>query len=461
MSRLDDTSETIVAVATPPGSAPRGVVRLSGPNAWSAVAGLLADPAPTNPRSGEMRPARLSIQGIHRPVPANLLFWNGATGFTGQPAVEIHTWGNPPLLQAILQTLAARGARLARPGEFALRAFLAGKIDLLQAEAIVGLIDAGDRHEFSLALTQLAGGIAGPLQRIRDDLIDVLALVEAGLDFVDEDIEFVSGDELRSRIAEVERRVAALLEQIQTRAAPETLPTVALIGRPNAGKSSLFNALIEQDSAIVAPVAGTTRDYLRATLEVGGHVVLLVDTAGYEPKSATIDRVDIDRLAAVKSAGQAEQAALRLICIDATTCADSPSEFGDFWTRDSGIDDRVIVLTKCDRAGRGDWPADCIPTSSWTGYGITDLRRAIADKIAVRWAAARDVIPATAIRCAEALDQVAEALRAAQLSLAENAGGELVASDLRVALEHLGQIVGAIYNDDVLDRIFSRFCIGK
>ena len=200
--------------------------------------------------------------------------------YTGQPVVEIHTLGSPPLLEIVLRSICAAGARPAGPGEFTLRAFLAGRIDLTQAEAVLGVIDAGDRHELEIALGQLAGGLARPLHRLRNKLLDLLAQVEAGFDFADEDLAFITREELDRQLAEAESDAAAILRQVDSRHESSPGVRAVLVGRPNTGKSSLFNALAGDRAALVSDHPGTTRDYLTAELDLDGVKCQLIDTAG-------------------------------------------------------------------------------------------------------------------------------------------------------------------------------------
>ncbi len=213
-------------------------------------------------------------------LPADLFLWPQGRSYTRQLLAEIHTFGSPPLVDEILQSLCRNGARLAQPGEFTLRAFLAGRIDLTQAEAVLGVIDAADRNQLQAALAQLAGGLARPLGQLRSDLLDLLADLEAGLDFVEDDIRFVTPDELNRRLAAAAETIDQIGAQLTGRDAATARPRVALIGYPNVGKSSLFNALVGNAAALVSTQAGTTRDYLSATIDACGMSIELIDTAG-------------------------------------------------------------------------------------------------------------------------------------------------------------------------------------
>jgi tRNA modification GTPase len=394
--------------------------------------------------------------------------------------VEIHTLGSPPLLELVLASICAGGARLAEPGEFTLRAFLAGRLDLTQAEAVLGVIDAADGVEFNLALRQLAGGITIPMTKLREDLIDLLAELEAGLDFVEEDIEFISSAELEARLAAAATSIAGMTQQMALRTQSRECPRVVLVGWPNVGKSSLFNALAGGDRALVSTTPGTTRDYLTADLDLDGIRVQLVDTAGIEDHGMLNDECgaqnqqvepnsrqsalrsthpalpDIGMAAQQASAHQRAQGQVRLLCLDSTRACND-------WERQQLANSGdLIVLTKCDRADAAAlaYPG-MLPTSAHTGQGLGELREQIRRAVENPPRSGAGVVASTATRCHESLRLAAESLaRATDLACAQ-AGEELIAVETRTALNELGKVVGAVYTDDILDRIFSRFCIGK
>ena len=446
-----DPCDTIAAVSSPPGFGFRGVVRLSGPSAWPvALAGFAADREPPAPR----RPSRVTgsyrLERLRPPLPASLLLWPGPRTYTGQPLAEIHTVGAPPLLQLLLAHCLMRGARVAEPGEFTLRAFLSGRIDLTRAEAVLGVIDARSPAQLDAALGQLAGGLASPIVALRDRLLDALAHLEANLDFVDEpDVNDLGRVELAEHLLHGSATTASLADRLRGRDRPDAHPTVVLVGPPNAGKSRLFNALLGQPRALVSPQPGTTRDYLSALLDCDGIFVVLVDTAGEETASSSIDA-----LAQSLRADQAARADLLLDCMPAdasTICSMSTNT------------PALRVLTKSDLATSPLPPHDSFPlTSSATGRaGLeTPGGLAIASTLAASTTSG-DLPTTTGARCRESLDRASLALATAAESLANGAGDELVSVDLRHAIDELGKVVGAVVTDDILDLIFRRFCIGK
>lgn len=368
---------------------------------------------------------------------------------------EFHLIGSPPLVSAVLGELCRHGARPAAPGEFTLRSFLAGRVDLVQAEAVLGVVDAQTREQLDAALDQLAGGLSRPLHELREQLLAVLAELEAGLDFAEEPIEFIARDVVQQRIDDGQRIVVAALAQLDGRDRPTEMPRVVLAGLPNAGKSTLFNALVqrygagEASRAVVSPTPGTTRDYVTARLVLSGVECELIDVAGEDDHQA-IDA--IDESAQHAAARQRRDANLRLWCTE-SGAATAATPAGD-----------LAVGTKCDldvstRREAASARSGTLSCSGVTGSGIeqlsNELRRRLLQLNSEGGAAA-----ATAARCSESLREAARALAAAR-ELTHAGGDELVAAEIRHALDALGVVVGAVWADDVLDRVFSQFCIGK
>jgi tRNA modification GTPase len=449
-SSLLAIDDTIAAIASAPGGGVRGIVRISGADCLRIASQIFNSPAA---QLSQLRVATCLEGELRLPppigmLPARLLVWPTSRSYTRQPTAELHTLGSPPILQATLQAVCRAGARVAGPGEFTLRAFLAGRIDLPQAEAVLGVIDAQDQLALQTALAQLAGNLSRPLAALRERLLDLLSHLEAGLDFVEEDIEFVSREELASELASALAELQAVEAKMHSRGTANELPRVALLGAPNAGKSSLFNSLVQADAALVSPQAGTTRDYVSRIARFEGLDCLLVDTAGLDDSPGD----EIQVAAQALSQRSHKQADLSLWCCDATRpIVRPPPEFDPART--------LCVLTKWDQAKIDEVPPGWLRTSAHTCFGITDLRQAIAASFIDQKRG--EVVPATSVRCRLSLQGAHKALSEAQAALVAGTGEEVVAAELRLALDELGQVVGAVYTDDILDRVFSRFCIGK
>lgn len=466
MYSLDDT---IAAVASPPGGAARGIIRISGPNATDCLRSFFQAETGQSLAELEKKPpcavaGSLHLAELGSPLPCDAFFWS-ARSYTGQPVVELHTLGSPPLLQLVLRHLCAAGARLAGPGEFTLRAFLAGRIDLTQAEAVLGVIDAEDDRQLHAALGQLAGGLARPLGDLRNSLLDLLAHLEAGFDFADEDLPFIAREELERRLADAQEAVAAVLRQMASRSDVTEETRIVLAGRPNVGKSSLFNAMLGDRAALVSPSPGTTRDYLNAELDLGGVKCRWIDTAGVgsqKPLAVSHDGT-IDHAAQKIAAEQHQTAHVQVLCIDSTRPMNDwerkkLEKFSK--TADPKNRKNLVVLTKCDAPCETDCAASAIKTSSRTGQGLDILRAELRRRALAARGDGGEVVAGTVVRCHESLGLAGESLRLARDAAAAGQE-ELAASEIRVALEALGQVVGAVYTEDVLDRIFSRFCVGK
>jgi tRNA modification GTPase len=449
-----DPNDTIVAIASPAGPSPRGIVRLSGP---AAISLLLTDYIHDSKQTLQRRQARvfsgsLRVDRLRPLLPVMLALWPAPRTYTGQDVAEIHLVGAVPLVNLVLAHCLVRGARHAEPGEFTLRAFLSGRIDLTRAEAVLGVIEATNPAQLDAALEQLAGGLSGPIVGLRDHLLDVLAHLEANLDFTEEpDVDPIGRAALAAELEQSSGELARLVRRLGDRENPASHPRVVLVGPPNVGKSRLFNALLGRDRAIVSPQAGTTRDYLSAQTDCDGLSVELVDTAGLE--------VAGDPIAAQAQALRALQTKRADLLLDCRS-----AEMPDGAAEQLALErPRLAVWTKGDQSGPGCRASDTLDflvTSAATGMGLGELRSAIA--LALRNPLNEDNLPAgTGARCRGSLHLAESSLRRASECLLTGAGDELIAVDLRSAVDELGKVVGAVVTDDVLDRIFRRFCIGK
>lgn len=490
--QLDDT---IAALSSAPGPALRAILRISGPNAWSIVRPLLHQDAPQLPQHRAVLETLLTGVANLPPIPAMVIVFLGPRSYTGQDLLELHLPGSAPLVEAVLETLLNHGARLALPGEFTLRAFLSGKMDLTQAEALLAVLQARHPDSLSEALQQLAGNLAQPLAEVKERLLHLLAEIEASLDFPEEDLSFAVRETLIHQCRAAHDEIAQVLKQIQQRGLMQEGFRVVLTGRPNAGKSSLFNALLGRDAAIVSPQPGTTRDYLVASYHLDDVVMELVDTAGSEPvwsamladpaHAATRPTRSLtptpELSAAITAQAQAfrqqqfRQADLVLYCLPVTepiTAEDRES------LAQLPKDRTILVRTKCDLLPASSANASELHLSEsgqqkpqeaagWTVVWTSTLRRqGLAELEEILLQRARqhtrcEPLVVSLGRCQHHLARAQEALEQAESLLIHQEPPELVAVELRNALDELGAVLGEVYTEDLLDRIFSRFCIGK
>lgn len=455
-----NTEDTIVAIASPTTPAAVGVVRLSGVDTL-AVLNRLGIQITT--RRAHFREVKISVDESIRDLPVRVMIWPTTRSYTGQPSAEIHTYGSLPILQSVVQTAVTAGARPANPGEFTMRAFLAGRLDLTQAEAVLGVIDAETRGSLDHALRQLAGNLSRPLEALRSDMLDLLADVEAGLDFVDEDIEFVSDDAIISRLSLIAGQLLQTQQTIEQRGDTADAMIIAIRGEPNAGKSQLINRISNSQAAIVADQAGTTRDVVTVNTQIANQPVCFVDTAGIE----TVHHDDMLGKVSAESQRHAARASLdaetRIWCVDSSRpdfaqAAQHLREHIDA-SRQSATD--IWVATKMDLAPGFVIPTGWIGISSQTAEGITPLIDRLTNVIANRDRSETGSVIGTATRCRESLRQAIDAIDQAIGLTKSGDGHEFVASEIRLAVQSLGEVTGAVYTDDILDRVFGRFCIGK
>jgi len=429
--------DTIIARASAPGSAIRGILRISGPHAFSAVKKIVESPNPLAlPQHSSCADVRITL-AVFPSFPARLLLWQAGHSYTGDETVEIHTIGSPILLDAIMAALlsATEGVRLASPGEFTLRAFLSGRLDLAQAEAVLGIIDAASDTDLKTALYQLAGNVAAPLSAVRTLLYETLTQLEASLDFAEEEIPAISTQELHRTLNEALEQIESLRHQTTDRGLAEGKPKIVLSGLPNVGKSTLFNKLVQKDAALVSPLAGTTRDYLEAEIDWEGMPVVLIDTAGIpDGRRQTADgRMlgELDECAQIKAQELLKQVDVVIHCYEDLTghLAGIPAQ--------SFLAKTVFFQTKT---------AD---------DNVKPLLREVGTLL--RNLPAYGMLPNTALRCRESLLAAEESLCRAQ-TLTDVS---LIALELRNAVNQLGLIDGTVHTEDILENIFSRFCIGK
>jgi tRNA modification GTPase len=466
---LDDT---IVAVSSPDGAGERAILRLSGPRALQIADRVFvpsaSPPLPPDCHRGlaaattyTAHAGRLELAGERLSVPATAYLMRGPRSYTREDVVEFHVGAWPALEGLMVAGLVAAGARPAEPGEFTFRALMSGRLDLAQAEAVMEVVNAGSASALRAAEDLLGGHLSREVSGIIEEVRDVLALVEAGLDFSDQDIEIAPPDVVAARADAARGRLADLGRRARGIETFSGRVRLVVAGRPNAGKSSLFNRLLEADRAIVSPEAGTTRDELRAALHVGGLVFALSDIAGIDEA-----RDELGAKAQAKAAEAIGGADLVLVAVDAT----APSYEGTDELMGLVAAPMVVAITKCDAASPGRamerlaarGVTEAIATSAVTGEGLEDLRSALVRAVEGGGVDRQAAGPVVTARHRAGMEEARAGLaRAARLSRRAGGAAELAAVELRESLEALGGILGRKADTDVLDAIFSRFCIGK
>ncbi len=454
-------SDTIAAIATPPGESGLAVIRISGPRA-TAVADQVFCSARKPPTQLATAPSHTLHYGHivregRRLDEVLVAVMRAPRTFTREDVVEVSCHGGVLVTRLVLDALLAAGARAAQPGEFSRRAFLNGRLDLTQAEAVADVIHARTELALAAAQEQLAGSLSRRVGPLRDELLGLLAHVEAHIDFPDEDIAPDTRDRMTARLESALSTLDGLLATAREGQVLRRGIRTVIVGCPNAGKSSLLNRLLGHDRAIVSPVAGTTRDTIEETASIRGYPVVFIDTAGLRDAADDLEREGIRRTR--KAADRAELVLHVLDGSDLLQPADL--EFlGQFADKP-----RLLVLNKSDLPRRLELPAgtqeaEPVPVSCVTGEGLETLKEAIAGRIR---SGATEALPEATInaRHEDALRRAREGLDRTRTALVAELGLELVALDLRIAVTAIGEIVGGTATDDLLDSIFSQFCLGK
>ncbi len=445
--------DTIAALATPVGTSAIAVVRASGPEVAALVARIFGDTSP--PRSA--RHADYKDTGGNLVDDVLFTFFAAPHSFTGEDTVEISCHGNPFIAQKILEDLLARGCRAAEAGEFSKRAFLNGRMDLSQAEAVMDLIHARSERALAAANQQLRGALGRHMQSLISQLINILAKIEAYIDFPDEDLPAEDQRTLMRELEQLRADTSRLLATSHYGTMLRDGIRTVILGEPNAGKSSLLNRLVGRERALVSAEPGTTRDYLEEVVLAGPHALRLVDTAGLNLKPSSLEKRGID-----KALEQAAEADIFLWVLDGTRPL---PVLPDVLATRLTPGNTIAIFNKADLppAVRTAFAQKfrSVEISALTGQGVEALRTAIAQLADTFQSKVGDELIAINARHAQALSQANEALAGARQKLEGNAAGELVASDLRGALAAFSEISGKIDNEQILDRLFASFCIGK
>lgn len=435
-------------------------MRLSGPRAFACAEAVFAPTAPPW-RGGQRLEGQLRLAGWP-PAPAQAWTFRGPRSYTGQDVVELVLPGSPPLLRALCLELERAGARLARPGELTRRAWLAGKLDLEQVEAVLALTTSEDEREARAALRALEGGLTPRVDAQKEALLQLLAHLEAAIDFSEEELDLRADAALARDLTAVQ---TALGELGAVRPAARGLPRVVLRGAANAGKSTLFNALVGREAALVSERAGTTRDALSGRWRLpGGEEVELLDTAGLLPEDAPGAGDELERAAGAAAAEAAAGADLVLFLADGAEAGRARAAW------EACPRPRLRVLTKRDLAPAGGWPDPAAPAdgpglqvSARSGAGLAELARAVSEALLGASAAAPGTDLLASVRQTALLRQAQQALERARATLegADPARAELAALEVREALDALGGLTGEVGCEDLLERLFARFCVGK
>lgn len=473
------TDDTIVAPATVPGTGAISVLRLSGPGALSIADAVLAGGAgQLKDASGYtvyFRTAHCADGGLLDEVLCSV--FRAPHSYTGEDCVEISCHASAYIVQELLCQLIAAGARSAAPGEFTRRAFLNGKMDLSQAEAVADLIASSSALAHRTAVSQLKGGISSRLSEMRASLVDLAALMELELDFSEEDVEFADRSRLRKILDEVREKIDRLRRSFRTGNAIRNGVPVAIVGAANSGKSTLLNALLCDERALVSPIAGTTRDTVEETLTLGGTLFRFIDTAGLRETSDEVESMGISR-----TLSRLSSADVVFGVIDASLPTEEILKAAEGLAARVRFDSQVLVLllNKCDLVPDSvlnknvcelnkvvlfsENKVSVLKVSAKEGWGVERLEKRLCELYGQRFASvsdASDSVIVTNARHYNALCSASEALSRLRSGLDSAAATELLAQDLREALYHLGEITGEVTADEVLGEIFGRFCIGK
>ena len=460
MNYFSKNNDTICALSTANGMGAIAVIRVSGEQALEIVSSIfskdLSQVATHTAHFGRICNGEEIIDEVL------LTVLHGGKSFTGEPTVEIACHGSTYIQQQILQLLIAKGCRTAQPGEFTMRAFMNGKMDLSQAEAVADLISSQSRRAHQVAMNQLRGSFSNELRDLREKLIHFASLVELELDFAEEDVEFADRTELKALVKEVLTYIQKLIRTFDLGNALKNGVPVAIVGAPNTGKSTLLNQLLGEERAIVSDIAGTTRDVIEETLNIDGILFRLIDTAGIREGLSDSDSDKIEAIGIERSKQKIQQAQLVLVLADATR--DDVQEVAK-WAGEIQVNypDKHVLLVLNKTDVQQVTLTENVPSlslSALTGAGISELSTWMVEQITQGVDIQQEVIVTNA-RHVEELQKTATALQAASDGLENGTTGDFIAMDIRQGMYHLGNITGDISTDDLLGNIFSKFCIGK
>jgi tRNA modification GTPase len=449
------SADTICALATPNGVGAIALIRVSGREAFNVVSSCFS-------KTLHNRPSHTAHFGYFKAQDGSVIdevlitIFETGKSFTGEESVEITCHASPYIQQEILRTLVHAGCRMAEPGEFTLRAFLNGKLDLSQAEAVADLIASQSANAHRIALNQLRGGFSSELNDLREKLIHFASLIELELDFAEEDVEFADRTQLFTLVDEVLQYVNRLAHSFELGNAIKHGVPVAIVGAPNTGKSTLLNRLLGEERAIVSNIAGTTRDVIEETLNIDGIVFRLIDTAGIREGAEAIEAIGIER-----SKEKIKQATIVLCMADISEnqALEDVLNWAESLRREEPGKHIIVVGNKADKV-QTPVHSGVLAISAKANMGIEDLKSDLVKRVLGDFNLANDTI-VSSMRHYEALIRTAAALEQAKQNMQQGVTGDFVAMDIRQAMYELGSITGAISTEDLLGNIFSKFCIGK
>ncbi len=452
-NKLSGWDDTIAAIATPPGIGAIGVLRLSGDKSYSIIQKLFPSKNLNQQPANTLHVGYLKEGNTVLDEVVVSLFRKPAS-YTGEDVIEISCHGSPYVQQQVLDALIRNGARLAKAGEFTQRAFLNKKLDLAQAEAVGDLIASNTKASQNAALNNMRGGFSQILLELREELIKFSSLIELELDFSEEDVEFADRQKFSALIQNISVTVNGLLESFKLGNVIKNGVSVAIVGKPNAGKSTLLNTLLNENRAIVSEIAGTTRDTIEEVINIEGILFRLIDTAGIREHSQDI----IENMGVVKSKEKIKQADIVLYLFDVNQMdvAELTETIGGIKEQNPNV---IVVANKSDTF-TGVRFANCITISAKEDIGIEELKKSLFEMAAGTGIHTENVVVTNARHYA-ALAEVSQSLKEIKQGLDNHISGDLLAPDIRRCLHYLGEITGEITNEDRLDYIFSKFCIGK
>lgn len=462
-SATPNLSDTIVALATPPGSGAIGVIRVSGKMAIALVDGVfygkkLSEQATHTIHFGTIRDTEGQI--IDEVLCALFI---APKSYTGENVVEISCHGSNYIIQKLIQLFVDQGARLAQPGEFTMRAFLNGRMDLSQAEAVADLIASDSESAHKIAMQQMRGGFSDEIQKLRQELIDFASLIELELDFGEEDVEFANRDDLRALVKKIQKLLRGLIDSFQLGNAIKNGVNTVIAGRPNAGKSTLLNALLNEERAIVSAIAGTTRDTIEETLNIKGIPFRLIDTAGIRDAQDQIEAIGVE-----KTMEKIQQSSVLVYVFDVIEMQPEEVKADLEKLVRPGIH-LIAVANKMDRNPYTKYEhyaapllprEQFVPTSAINQMNIEYLKDKLYEAVVSEQVKLESTVVSN-IRHYEALQKAYQSLDDVLRGMDTGVTSDFVAMDIRQSLHHLGSITGEISTEDLLGNIFGRFCIGK